>query len=292
MTYKLTAGDVVFRVFNTLLMFILGFITFYPFVYMVMLSFSSGSVIGRFLIWPINFDLTPYRMLLNQPNFFSSLRISIMRSLFGPFFTIMVSFMAGYALSKEYLWKRRFFSRFIIFALMFSPGMLPMYLNMVALNLTNTFLVYIFPMMLHVFGIVLIRTFIQQMPRTLEESAYLDGANDLQVAFRIVLPLCKPVLAAIILFSFIDQWNAYMDTLLFNSMTPRLFTLQYNLQLFMAHQQIFSLTDFPDRHTFVNFNVISLRMAMTVVLCIPVLIVYPFLQKYFIKGVMIGSIKG
>ena len=292
MTYRVTPNDVIFRFFNTLLLAVISFITFYPFIYMVMLSLSSGNVIGRFLLWPINFDITPYRLMLDQPGFFDALRISVMRASMGPFLTIIVSFMAGYALSKDYLWMRRFFSRYIIFALMFSPGMLPMYLNMVTLNLTNTFMVYIFPMMLHIMGIVLIRTYIQQMPRTLEESAYLDGANDLQVAFRIVMPLCKPVMAAIILFSFIDQWNAYMDTLLFNSMSPRLFTLQYNMQLFLARQQVFSLTDFPDRHTFVNFNLISLRMAMTVILCIPVLIVYPFLQKYFIKGILIGSIKG
>lgn len=281
-----------FHFVNALIMIVISCITFYPFVYMVMLSLSGGDTFGRLLIYPIGFTTLSYELMLYRLNFMDGLIVSIARSTIGPFCTLFVIFMGAYVLSHRNLIFHKFFSRYVVFAMYFSAGLLPVYLNISQLGLTGTFAVYIIPLLVSVFGLILIRTFIESLPASLEESAFIDGANHLQVAFKVVLPLCKPVLAAILLFEFVGQWNAYVDTLLYNPHSPQFFTLQYILSNFLARQLTFSPTDFVTRQAMESFSQESLRMAMTVVVCIPVLIVYPFLQKYFVKGILIGSIKG
>jgi putative aldouronate transport system permease protein len=174
----------------------------------------------------------------------------------------------------------------------FSAGLLPVYLNIANLGLTGSFWVYILPYLVTVFGLILIRTFIENLPKSLEESAALDGANDMQIAFRIIFPLCLPVIAAITLFEFVNHWNNFTDTLLYNMHTPRLFTLQYVLSNYLVSMFTFSAHDFADRAALMEFNFQTVRMAMSVVICLPIMIVYPFLQRFFIKGILVGSIKG
>ena len=289
---KTKVYDALFEIGNSFIMLIVSIVSFYPFVYMVMLSFSSGNVFGKALLWPQNFNIIPYQMLITKVDFFSGFPVSILRSTIGPLLTIFVSFMAAYALSRDDLLFRKQISRIIVFSMYFSAGLLPVYMNMASLHLTNTFLVYIIPRMLNAFEMILIRTYIQSMPRTLEESAMLDGANDLKIAFRIIFPLCLPVIAAVLLFEFVGQWNAYTDTLLYNAQRPNLFTLQYILSNFLAKNVNILTTDFSNRAAYDSFNINALRMAMTVLLCVPIVIVYPSLQKYFVKGIMVGSIKG
>ncbi len=292
MNKKSNAGDYLFNALNAIVMVIVCLATFYPFIYMIMLSFSGGDTYGRILLWPHGFTTLAYDLMLNKVKFLDSLTISVIRSTLGPILTISVIFMGAYALSRQDLVFRKLFSRYIIFAMYFSAGLLPVYLNISKLKLTGTFLVYIIPYLVNIFELILIRTFIAEMPRSLEESAVIDGADDFQVAFRIVFPLCLPVLAAVTLFEFVNQWNMYADTLLYNASKSKLFTLQYSLSNYLSRQMNFSPTDFISKSAQQNYSLESLRMAMTVVVCIPVAIVYPFLQKYFVKGILIGSIKG
>ena len=200
--------------------------------------------------------------------------------------------MAGFSLAKEDLIGRKFLSRFITFSMYFSAGLLPAYMNMVSLHMTGTFYVYLIPCLVNAFNMILIKTYIQDLPRSLEESAEIDGANDAHVAFLVVFPLCLPVLAAVMLFEFVGQWNAYTDTLLYNSNVPELYSLQYMLSNLLNATLRVSPSDIQSQVERQRFNSDALKMAMTVVVCLPVLIVYPFLQKYFVKGILIGSIKG
>ena len=289
---KRTVGNVLFHCVNALIMGIVLFTTLYPFIYMVMRSFSSGSTYGKFLLWPSGFTTVAYRMMILKVSFFDGALVSVARSTICPVCTILCIYMAAYSLSKENLIGRKVLSRVITFSMYFSAGLLPAYLNMVSLNLTKTFFVYLIPCLSDAFSMILIKTYIEDMPRSLEESATIDGANDLQIAFSVVFPLCMPVLAAVTLFAFVGQWNAYTDTLLYNSNSPDLFTLQYMLNNLLNATLNVSPTDIQNQVERQSFNGENLKMAMTVVICIPVLIVYPFLQRYFVKGIMVGSIKG
>lgn len=289
---KRTISGILFDCINGLLMAAIIIMTLYPFIYMVMRSFSSGSVYGKILLWPSEPTLVSYEMMFEKVNFFSGIKVSLLRSTICPVCTILTIFMAAYSLSKEDLIGRKVLSRFISFSMYFSAGLLPTYMNISSLHLKSTFLVYLIPALANVFNMILIKTYIQDMPRSLEESATIDGANDLQIAFRVVFPLCMPVLAAVLLFEFVGQWNAYTDTLLYNSNNPELYTLQYLLSNLLNSTLNISPTDIQNQAERQRFSSEALKMGMTVVVCIPVVIVYPFLQKYFVKGILVGSIKG
>ena len=292
MKKKMDIGEIVFKVVSTLLVVFVLVLTVYPFIYMVMLSLSSGGTYGKLLLWPSNFSTTAYNLMINKVKFLDGAKISFARALLGPICTLVVIYMCAYVLAYKRVMGHKFFSRFIVFSMYFSAGMLPVYLNISHMNLIGSFWVYILPYLCSAYEMILIRTYIQNIPRGLEEAAIIDGANDIQVAFQVVLPLCIPVLAAVVLFEFVAQWNQYTDTLLYNAHVTQLHTLQYSLSNYLAKQMSFSPTDFVDKAAQQSFNLESLRMAMTVVTCIPILILYPFLQRYFIKGILVGSIKG
>lgn len=289
---KTQVSDVLFFGVDAIVMAVVVISTIYPFIYMVMRSFSSGSTFGKILLWPSEPTTIAYRMMIEKVNFFDGAVISILRSTICPVCTILCIYMAGFSLAKEDLIGRKFLSRFITFSMYFSAGLLPAYMNMVSLHMTGTFYVYLIPCLVNAFNMILIKTYIQDLPRSLEESAEIDGANDAQVAFLVVFPLCLPVLAAVMLFEFVGQWNAYTDTLLYNSNVPELYSLQYMLSNLLNATLRVSPSDIQSQVERQRFNSDALKMAMTVVVCLPVLIVYPFLQKYFVKGILIGSIKG
>ena len=289
---KKTFASVLFTCANTLIMTLILILMVYPFIYMVMRSFSSGSTFGKILLWPSEPTTIAYEMMYKKVKFFDGASVSVLRSTIGPVATILSTYMAAYAISREHLPGRKFFSRFITFSMYFSAGLLPAYLNTVHFHLTGTFWIYIVPGLASAFNMILIKTYIEDMPRSLEESATIDGANDLQTAFFVVFPLCLPVLAAIFLFCFVGQWNSYTDTLLYNANQPRLYTLQYMLSNLLNATLNVSASDVQNQMERQRFNGEALKMAMTVVVCVPVIIVYPFLQKYFVKGILIGSIKG
>ena len=289
---KRTVAGTLFNCANGLIMAVVIIMMLYPFIYMVMRSFSSGSTFGKILLWPSDPTLVAYDMMFKKVNFFSGAKVSLLRSTLCPAATILTIFMAAYSLSKEDLMGRKVLSRIITFSMYFSAGLLPAYLNMSSLNMKGSFFVYLIPALASTFNMILIRTYIQDMPRSLEESATIDGANDLQIAFQVVFPLCMPVLAAVLLFEFVGQWNAYTDTLLYNSNKPELYTLQYLLSNLLNATLKISPTDIQNQAERNRFNGEALKMALTVIVCIPVIIVYPFLQKYFVKGILIGSIKG
>ena len=292
MKKKVDIGEIVFRFVMIILITTVLITTVYPFIYMVMLSFSSGGTYGKLLLWPSNFSTVAYSLMINKVKFLSGARVSFARSILGPICTLLIIYMGGYVLAYKRVMGHKFFSKYVVFSMYFSAGMLPAYLNISSLNLIGSFWVYILPYLCSAYELILIRTYIQSIPRGLEEAALIDGANDIQIAFRVVFPLCIPVLAAVVLFEFVAQWNQYTDTLLYNAHVTELHTLQYSLSNYLAKQMNFSPTDFVNKQAQQNFNIDSLRMAMTIVTCIPILILYPMLQRYFIKGILVGSIKG
>ncbi len=289
---RTSSKDIVFHVINSFFMILVALITFYPFYFIVMNSVSNSTLaFGKFLFYPVGFNISAYKVLFESSDILNSLLISIMRSTIGPVMTIFIIFMTAYALSKKDLIGKKIITRLIVYTMYFSAGIIPLYILIVNLHLNNTFWVYIFPRLVNIFEMLLIKTYIEGIPDGLCESAYMDGANDLTVAFRIILPLCLPVIAAVGLFECVQQWNAYQDTLFFNAGNSDLHPIQYVL-VTMIQSKAVTVEQAESMGGAAMMSSITLRMAMTVITIIPIAMVYPFLQKYFIKGLLVGSIKG
>jgi len=200
--------------------------------------------------------------------------------------------MAAFVLSQQKLMFRKFLSRYFVITMYVSGGLIPTYILMINLSLNGTFWVYVLPWAVSVFLLILIKTYIQELPFELQEAAIVDGANDFQVFIRVILPLCIPVLSAVFLFNFVWQWNAFQDTLFYNSGEKSLHTIQYVLATILQRRVTDPRQMLGSSGGATVMPGTSIRMAMTVVAVIPVSLVYPFLQRYFMKGLLIGAIKG
>jgi putative aldouronate transport system permease protein len=272
--------------------------TAYPFWHILMYSFSDPLELRPGgLLWPAGFSVRAYQAAFSSANILHAFLVSAGRSTIGPVISCTVSMMVAYALSRRAVPGRRFFSTYFILTMYFSAGLIPTYLLIRKVGLTGSFLVYVLPRAMDVFGMILMRTYIETLPGSLEESAYLDGANELHIFSRIVVPLCTPVIAAIMLFSCVWQWNSYVDTLIYNFNAEHLYTLQYVLVMIVStvssSQSTNAVQMMMMRQTRqAPLSPMVVRMAITVITIVPISVVYPFLQRYFIKGILVGAVKG
>ena len=200
--------------------------------------------------------------------------------------------MAAYVLTRNDLVGISFFRKYFIFTLYFSSGLIPAYVLMSYLNLKGTFLIYILPGAISVFNMVLIKTYIESLPKDLGEAAVVDGATDIQLFFKVIFPLCMPVYAAVVLFDCVNQWNAFMDVQIYNTMSTHLHSLQYVLYNMLNQFSSMEQLKEAGRAQIGMITPQTFKMAITVITVLPIACVYPFLQKYFIKGLLVGSIKG
>jgi len=286
-------GELLFSLFIALVMLFVSIITIYPFIYILFYSLSNPMKVTQGLIlYPHGFTLDSYKMLFESSSGIAhAMFISVARSVIGSFLAILVTSMGAYTMSRRDLFGRSIIIKFVTITMYFSSGMIPTYILMQRLRLTGTFWVYIIPYLFNVFNMILIKTYIEGLPAALQESAVIDGANDYTLFFRIVLPSCKPVLAAVLLFECVNHWNLYTDTMLYNASRKDLHTLQYVLMTFIETRT----RNIETARLQVGISAVnstSLKMALTVITIIPILFVYPNLQKYFAKGILIGAVKG
>lgn len=292
MKRKNSVLGITFDAVNLIFMCLVVFLTAYPFIYILIYSVSDPNVVGSsFLLYPKGFNLDSYKAAFEYAEIPHALLVSVTRSVLGPALTIIVTSMVAYPLTREDLIGRKIVSRYFIFTMYFSSGMIPVYLLYSRLGLSGTYWVYILPLLMNVFDMILIKTYIESLPKSLEESARLDGANDIQLFFKIIFPLCKPIIAAVFLFECVNHWNSFMDTMLYNAQNDNLHTLQYVLVNFVETRTS-SIEQAKAQLGFSRFSSTSLRMSITVIVILPILFVYPFLQKYFAKGLMVGAVKG
>lgn len=290
---KVRFVDVAFDIFIAVVMLLISFLTLYPFVYILLYSISDPARIGGgLLLWPKGFMLESYKAIFLASNRIpNAFLVSAARSTLGPVLAVILTSMAAYAMTQKKLLGRKVFIKYFTVTMYFSSGMIPIYLLMKTLHLTGSFWIYIIPYLFSAFNMILIKTYMEGLPASLEESALIDGANDLVLFFKIILPLCKPVIAAIVLFEGLNHWNMYSDTMIYNAQIGKLHTLQYVLMNFVETRTQ-SLEQARSTINVQRLSAGTLRMSLTVITIIPVLFVYPFLQKYFAKGLLIGSIKG
>ncbi len=265
----------------------------YPFYYLLIASVSDTHLVdtGKVLFYPKGFMLDNYAKVFKMNTLAQAAGISLARTLLGTLLTVMCNTYMAYFFTKENMWGRKFWYRLVIITMYFSAGMIPGYLNNKMLGLLNTFWIYIIPGLIGVYNMILVKTSIESLPAELEESAYLDGAGYMRRLISIVLPLQKPIIATIALFIAVGHWNDFFTTKL-NVTNPRLYTLQF--QLYELMQQVVAASAQMDVSLDQQMTVspTGFRLTMTAVVVIPIMLVYPFIQKYYVKGVMIGAIKG
>lgn len=276
-----------------LLVFFIGviFITLYPFLNVLAISLNDPMDTMRNInfIIPRKFTLSNYTYVFTENNLLQPFLMSVARTLIGAIIGVICTAMIGYVLSRKDFYFVKPFTLIFIITMYVSGGMVPEYLLLTrTLRLGNSFAVYILPGLIWVYNIILVRSFIEGLPMALQEAAKLDGANDFVIWLRVILPLCKPVLATVALFVAVGQWNSFMDTYLYARELP---TLQYVLYEIMEKATIKI-----DPHSAVNqtqnaVSPLSVRMAITIVATVPIVIVYPFLQKYFVGGMTVGAVK-
>lgn len=288
---RLKPSDIIFNTLNTTFMVFILIIMVYPFWYVLSYSLSDTSrITGGMIFYPQGFSLDAFKVCLSNSDILNGFYISVARAVLGAGTMIIVSSMAAYILAKDNFMCIKGLRFFFLITMYFSGGLIPTYLVIKTLGLTGTFAVYILPGMANVFNMILIRTYIESLPNSLEESATIDGANDLVIFFKIILPLCIPVIAAVALFTFVGQWNSYIDTQIYNFKKPNLYPLQYILYNYMA---AFTPTKEMAKQQANTMRVTpqSVKMAITIITIVPIAFVYPFLQRYFISGILIGAVK-
>ncbi|ACX67819.1 carbohydrate ABC transporter permease [Paenibacillus lautus] len=294
--FKPSLSDRVFDIANFTIMALVMIVTLYPFLNVLAISLNDSvdTVRGGIYIWPREFTLDNYVQIFKYDGLVTGAKNTILRTLAGTFLGLLSGTMLGYVLSRVDFQGRKFMSTFLALTMYFSGGMIPVFILIRDLNMMNSFLVYIIPGMVSAFNVFVIRSFIDSLPYSLQESAKLDGANDFTIYYKIILPLCKPVLATIALFLAVGQWNSWLDTYLYNGNAPHLTTLQFELMKVLQSTQGQTsgmMTGQNMAEIVKQVSPESIKMAITIVVTVPILLVYPFLQRYFVKGMTLGAVK-
>lgn len=282
-----TADFILYLVF-----IIIALICIFPFYYLLVCTISDSKAVdlGQVLFLPKNVTFRNYIEVFQVQNLFQSFLVTVARTLIGTVGGVLASAYVAYFFTKENMWGRKFWYRFTIVTMYFSAGIIPVYLNMRMLGLLNNFWVYVIPSLVNVYNMILIKTSIESMPAELEESAYLDGAGYFTRFLRVVLPLQKPILATVALFSAVSHWNDFFSTKLYITDTS-LYTLQFQLYEFLS--QISSAAEqLNTADALTSITPTGIRLTLTAIVIVPIILVYPFIQKYYVKGIMIGAVKG
>lgn len=295
---KKSLGDRIFNGINIVFMLFVLVITIYPFLHILAISLNDArdSARGGITIFPRVFSIDSYVTVFNYPGLYNSFFVSVARTVAGTALFLLVTLLAGYAMTKKYLKGYKFIYHFFIVSMFIGGGLVPTFLLYQQIGIYNTFFVYILPGAFSTYYMILFRTFIIQLPSALEESAMIDGAGEWTILHRIILPLSTPVIATIGLFVLVSQWNAWQDTLYFTT-NPSLETLQYVLMKVLRQAEATQITKqaksmMMRQMRTTNITPESIKMAITMVATVPVICVYPFLQKYFVKGMVLGAVKG
>ena len=291
---KSSLGDKVFVVCNTIFLVSFVIITLYPVLNTVALSFNNGidAVRGGIHLLPRVFTLQNYKTVLGQQNIITGAYISVARTVVGTILALAANALLAYVVSRKRFLFRSQLSLFWVITMYVSGGMIPTLILYRNLGLTGTFWVYVIPGMISVFNMLVLRTYMMGLPEGLEESAQIDGANDFTIFVRIISPLCKPVYATVALFVAVGQWNSWFDVMLYNRMNTKYTTLQYELMKLLSSvmQQGGSATS-AGQGAAAAVTPVTVRAAATVVTMLPIICLYPFLQRYFVAGMTLGSVK-
>ncbi len=296
--FRRRPGEVVFDVINVTMFTLFMLLCIFPFYYLFINTISNNDLVtkGAITYFPIGINISNYIALKDVSDLGSAFTVTIARTIFGTALMVFASALAGYLVTKQKLWKRSLWYRYIVITMYFNAGLIPWYMNMLMLGLTNNFLAYIIPGIVAPFNIILVKTYIESIPAELEESAFIDGASTFTIFRRIIWPLSKPILATIAIFGAVGNWNSFQDSLILMKGAPQLYTLQHRLYVYLVKASDLEtvmaggagVTTVLENS--LNSKVVKYTISMATI--IPILFVYPFMQRHFVKGIMLGAIKG
>lgn len=292
---KIGAGDKIFYALSGLILTLLLVVVLYPILFVLAASFSSGQAVsaGRVFLWPVDFSLEGYEIVFNNKDILLGFRNSIIYTVVGTFINLVMTMIAGYVLSRDDVPGHNQFMLLFTFTMFFSGGMIPNYMLLRSMHMLDTIWSMVIPGALGVYNMIIARTFIRtSIPGELLDAAQIDGCSDIRYFTTIVLPLSKAIMAVLVLFYGVGHWNSYFNPMLYLN-TRELYPLPIILKEILIANQIdpSTVTD-PELQMRIAQTADVIKYALIVVSTIPVMIIYPFVQKYFVKGVMIGSIKG
>ncbi|MCY9663474.1 carbohydrate ABC transporter permease [Paenibacillus alginolyticus] len=295
---RIRMEPILFHTINGIFMLVLAIVTLYPFLHTLTISFNEGNdaLRGGIYIWPRSWSLQNYKAIFLSGTIYHAAWISVARTITMTVIGVFLTTMLAYTLAQPHYIFRKIIGLIFVLTMYFNAGLIPNYFLIKSLGLLNNFWVYVLPGMVNAFNLIVIRTYIRTLPSGLVESAKMDGAGDFTIFIRIIFPLCTPVLATIALFIAVGSWNSWFDTFLYASSDLKLSTLQYEMMKLLGSTM--SSNNDPGLMAGANTNQTkamvtpsSIRSAITIVAAVPILFVYPFLQKYFIVGMNLGSVK-
>jgi putative aldouronate transport system permease protein len=287
----------VFDIINLLLMLGMIFIMLYPMWFCIIGAFSDGQdyMRGGVYFWPRKVTFANIQALFFEPVILDAFKITILKCIFGTLTSLLFTTIAAYGMTRQNLKFKKFYIAYIMFTMFFGGGIIPYFVLIKDLRLYNNFLVYIIPSLYSTWNMIIIQSFIRELPASLIEAAKIDGYSEYLILFKIIIPLSAPVLAAIALFTIVGHWNSYFDSMLYTS-SPSLQTIQYYLRKVIIDPAMSnsigarSVQQIPESARKITPQ--TIKLAAMMVTALPVVLIYPFLQKYFAKGMLIGSIKG
>lgn len=297
--HERTPGDILMSVICYIVFSLCALVCIYPFYYIFINAISANDLSARgvILFWPQGVHFQNFVSALQIDGLAQSAYISIMRTVIGTFCTVSASAFLGFMFTQNKMWHRKVWYRMVVATMYFNAGIIPWYLTMRNLGLTNNFWGYILPAIVSPFFIILTKTFVESVPKELQEAAEIDGAGILKIFFRIMLPVIKPIMATVAIFSAVNQWNAFQDTLLLVT-DKKLYPLQFILYQYLNQASSLAGQSNSGSGTgslaglATSQTPTSIRMTITIIVVIPIMLVYPIFQRYFVKGIMIGAVKG
>ena len=298
---KKTKGDIVFGILNYTVFGLFTLICFYPFYYLIINSVSANDLSsnGSINFLPSQLHLENYKQVPQLKGLGLAALVSVGRTIIGTICTVLASAFLGFMFTQERMWRRKLWYRLMVVTMYFNAGLIPMFLTMQNLHLTNSFWVYVIPVIVQPFNIILVKTYMESIPRSLQEAAEIDGAGIMKVFLKIILPTSTPILATIAIFAAVAQWNSFQDTLIYVT-DQKLYSLQYILYQYINQaNSLATMVKNSSGGTNLNMAALatqqtptSIRMTVSVIVVMPILFIYPMFQRYFVKGIMIGSVKG
>ena len=296
---RLSKWDIAFNIFNYALLILITVACIFPFYYLFINTISSNELVrlGRIQLFPQDIHLENYVQVFKLNGIADGLLVSVSRTALGTLWTVTGCAFLGYLVTKREMWLRTLWYRLIIVTMYFSAGLIPWYMNLKSLGFLDNFWVYVIPGLVSPYNVILVKTFIEGLPTSLEESAMLDGAGYIRLFASVIVPLIMPILATLCIFSAVGQWNSFTDTMM---LMPggKFYTLQYLLYKYQHEAQSLAALVRTTQNVGAVANLaikqtaLSVQMTVAMVVVFPILLVYPFFQRYFVKGIMIGAVKG
>ncbi|MCI9077736.1 MAG: carbohydrate ABC transporter permease [Lachnospiraceae bacterium] len=297
--YRTKPGDIVFNLLNYVFFILFTLTCIFPFYYLFINTISDNDLVKRGLInfYPKGININNYIALKGVNDLGYAFLVTITRTILATTLMVVASAFVGYLVTKQEMWKRSFWYRFLVITMYFNAGLIPWYLNFAMLGLTNKYSAYILPAIVAPYNIILVKTYIESIPAELEESAFIDGASHFTVFRKLIFPLSKPILATVAIFGAVGNWNSFQDSLILMQNNSQLFTLQHRLYIYLNQSSNLGAVMNMSGNAAASameqaLNAKVIKYTVSMISIIPILMVYPFMMRYFEEGIMLGAVKG